>query len=154
MEEVLEIIACPVCNQEVTLEDASCPHCGAEFAPGVVNDTKIGGKMKTEAANRSAGRLHSTKPIVSTGAQTILLGATYLFGYASILAGNYISHGGLLNNSYMTILVAFGVITIAFAFIAALLFGRLGGAVNYRINIPMMIGFLLLLPPLLFIFRW
>jgi uncharacterized protein YbaR (Trm112 family) len=154
MEEVVEIIACPVCNQEVTLQDDACPHCGAEFAPGIVSGAKTEGKMKNRAANEPIERYYSEKPVVSTGVQTILLGITYIFGYASILAGNYISNGGLLNNSYMMMLVTIGAITIAFAFIAAFLLGRFGGAASYRINIPMMIGFLLLLPPLVFVFRW
>ncbi len=158
MEDVIEVVACPVCGREVSMTDPSCPHCGAEFEPGTTDEptgmARTGG-AKTEAtavtANEHKGMSGFNSSVL---AQISLLVITYAFGYGSIIAGNYVSSGGLLNGSPEMMLVAAGVVTIAASLITALLLGRAGNAETGRLSFSMIALFLLLIPPLFLVFHW
>ncbi len=155
MEDVIEVVACPVCGKEVSMADPSCPHCGAEFEPGTAEEPVVQGHGGRTAAHESALTSHNGMfDFNSTMVQMSLLGITYIFGYGSIVAGNYISNGGLLNASSEMILVVAGIITIAVSIFTALLLGRTGGAKTERLSFSMIALFLLLIPPLFLAFHW
>ncbi|MBX8631796.1 MAG: hypothetical protein KIY12_01885 [Thermoplasmata archaeon] len=153
MEDVVEIIACPVCNQEVTLEDESCPFCGAEFAPGVVSSGNRAGRNVANTHSASISSRTHTGPASSRAMQMGLLGITYVLGYVTIVVANYISNGGLVNTGPEMILIGVGAVTIMIALAGAVILGKIGGPASFRFNIPLLAGFILLLPTLLFIFR-
>lgn len=157
MEDVIEVVACPVCGKEVSMEDPSCPHCGAEFDPGVTEEPSAAGHTGSAATHETALKTHSGNGFFNFSspiAQMSLLGLTYIFGYGSILAGNYVSNGGLLNGSSEMMLVGAGIVTIAVSVLTALLLGRTGNAKTGRMSFSMIALFLLLIPPLFLVFSW
>jgi hypothetical protein len=153
MEEVVEVVACPVCGKEVTMEDVSCPHCRAAFEPGTAEEPAVAGRGSSNALHQKNAARDNFN-FDSAGVQTSLLGITYVFGYGSIIAANYVSSGGLLNASSEMMLVTAGIITIAFSILIAFFLTRVGDIRTWKINYSMIALFLLLLPPLILAFKW
>jgi hypothetical protein len=141
MAETKEIIACPVCGAEVTLEDKECPNCKAEFAPGVMEAPVD----KQVTINKE---MNVRLPLLS-----ILMFVSYAAGYSNIIAANYFSLGGLINTGIMDILIAAGAVIIVASFIFAYIVSR-----KEKGFAPIAIGaaaaFLLLLPPLAILLKW
>ncbi len=154
MNEVTDIVACPVCGTQVSLTDTHCPKCNAEFAPGVMDeplDAAVAAKHRERKAARSG---LMTKGGMVPSMQVTILAVTYAVGYASVIAANYISSGGIINQQYEQLLIMAGALTLAAAIVSAFFVGRLGNIQSTRISFALIATFLLLIPPLLIIFKW
>ncbi len=151
MTEVTDIVACPVCGTEVSLTDTRCPKCNAEFAPGVMDEPLDAAAVTARKKDRKAGAQGRG---IMPSMQATVLAITYAVGYGSIIAANYVSSGGIINQSYMQLLLAIGGLTVAIAVGSALMMGRLGGVQASRVSFALIATFVLLIPPLVFIFRW
>lgn len=153
MTGTTDIVACPVCGTEVSLTDTHCPKCNAEFAPGVMDEP-----LESAIAARRKERKNSRSVLSGTGSlpsmQIILLSLTYAVGYGSIIAANYISSGGIVNQGYEQIMLLVGAITLAAAVVSAFLIGRFGSIQSGRISFALIATFVLLIPPLVFMFSW
>lgn len=154
MTRFTEIIACPVCGTEVSLTDSHCPKCNAEFAPGVM-DEPIESAANARTKERRPGRAGSSKRGVMASTQATALGLTYAIGYGSIIAANYISSGGIVNQSYEQLMLLLGGVTLLVAFVSALAMSRVGNTAKAsKTSFAMIATFLLLIPPLLLLFKW
>lgn len=151
MNEVADIVACPVCGTEVSLTDTRCPKCNAEFAPGVM-DEPLDTSMTARKKERKSGSESGKRVLPST--QAVVLAVTYAVGYGSIIAANYVSSGGIVNQMYELVLLAIGGLTLAVSVASALLMGRIGGIQASRVSFALVATFVLLIPPLVFIFKW
>ncbi len=152
MNEISDIVACPVCGTEVSLTDTHCPKCNAEFAPGVMDEPAYQGtaSKKSERKMSASGR----NTVTSSSTQVIALLLTYAFGYGTIIAANYVSSGGIINLGYEQLLLLLGGITLAAAVVSAFMIGRIGGAQSGKVTFALLAAFVLLIPPLVIVFKW
>jgi len=145
MQKVKEIIACPICGAEVTLEDKFCPKCNVEFAPGVMNVPQWDERSAKKPGER---RIYS-----STFIQASIISIAYIVGYGTILAGSYVSSIGTADLNSMLFLAVSGGTTVAFAIFAAAYIGTRRGTEAMRVSVPMIVAFVMLLP-MLMLMKW
>lgn len=136
-----EVIVCPVCGTDVSLEDTECPNCGAEFAPGITEEPQA-------VVERHEGRRE-----VGLAGYSVLVTLVFAVGYGTVLVANYVSLGGTVNTGAMDALVAAGAITILISFIAALTISRAVTGFS-RIAVGLFASFIMMLPGLIIVLRW
>ena len=152
---MVDIVACPVCGTEVSLTDTHCPKCNAEFAPGVMDEPLDTAVTETRAESRGQREFSLSKETVRPVTQAALLSITYGIGYLSLIVANYISNGGTVNLNYEQLMILIGGVTLIVAFVSAAAMGRIGRTAQAsRTSLALIAAFILLIPPLVLVFKW